>query len=268
MCAVTVGVIGMATAGGVVEAAGAAPASHHPGKTAAADPVTTADVSFSVSLSGLTASPVTITGSGEADFSNDAVFVSATLPPAVAQLLPGGSTGPEVVNAVYSDGTIYLEIPSLSSLLGAPWISVALPTTATKAVPGIFTKVAGALGDVNSIVSFATAHHATVTSLGSSTVDGVSANGTQIVATLPGKGGAGTLTASLWADSSDRLVQGDVAVTGSGTKGPIGLTGTVDLSGYGSPVTVTVPPASEVRAVPYATVAHFLGTFLHHGRRL
>jgi len=105
-------------------------------KHKAAGPVTTADISFSASLSGVTSSPVTITGDGEADFTNDAVSLTVNIPGAVAQLIPGGSDSPEVVNAVLSGGTIYLEVPSLASLVGEPWISVALPTQVTSALPG------------------------------------------------------------------------------------------------------------------------------------
>jgi hypothetical protein len=116
---------------------------------------------------------------------------------------------------------------------------------------------------VNEIDQFAQKHHATVTTLGTSTVDGVTATGSQIVAT----GAHQTLTASLWADSSDRLVQADVTVGGLGKTGAVGVTATVDLSSYGSPVTITVPPSSQVTAVPYSTVAHYLGQFLHSTRR-
>jgi hypothetical protein len=131
----------------------------------------------------------------------------------------------------------------------------------------VFTKIASAVGDVNAIITFAQNHHATVTSLGTATVDGITATGTQIVASLPGKVAAGTVTASVWADSSDRLVQGTVSASGAGKKGALGLTATVNLSNYGAPVTITVPPSSQVKAIPYATVAKLVGKFLHHGHK-
>jgi hypothetical protein len=229
--------------------------------------VTTADISFSASLSGVTSSPVTITGDGEADFTNDAVSLTVNIPGAVAQLIPGGSDSPEVVNAVLSGGTIYLEVPSLASLVGEPWISVALPTQVTSALPGGFTKIASALGDVNAIVKFAQKHHATVTSLGTAMVDGVQATGNKMAATHTKKGTTQTLSASIWADSSDRLRQGNVSVTGTGAKATHGLTATVDLSGYGTPVTITVPPSSQVKSIAYSTVAAFFGKFLNTSRR-
>jgi hypothetical protein len=256
--------LGIGTAGGMIGTAGAASGSSS-AVSHTVTPVTTADVSFNVSVSGLTKSAVTITGTAQADFTNDAVALTVNLPAVVAKLIPGGSNAPEVVNAVLSGGTIYLEIPSLSHLVGEPWISIALPSGATSSIPGIFTKVASALGDVNAIITFAQNHHATVTSLGTAIMNGVSATGTKIVASLPGKASAGTLTASVWADSSDRLVLGSVSVSGAGKKGALGLTATVGVSSYGAPVTITVPPASEVKAIPYATVAKLLGKFVHQG---
>jgi hypothetical protein len=257
--------LGIGTAGGMIGTAAAASGSSG-AVSHTITPVTTADVSFSVSVSGLTSSAVTLTGTAQADFTNDAVALTVDLPAVVAKLIPGGSDSPETVNAVLSGGTVYLEIPSLSHLIGEPWISIALPSGVTSSIPGVFTKIASAVGDVNAIITFAQNHHTTVTSLGTATVDGVTATGTQIVASLPGKA-AGTLTASVWADSSDRLVQGTVSVSGAGKKGALGLTATVNLSNYGAPVTITVPPSSEVKAIPYATVAKLVGKFLHHGHK-
>ncbi len=181
--------------------------------------------------------------------------LTVNVPAVVAKLIPGGSDSPEVINAVLSGGTVYLEVPSLASRIGAPWISVALPSKASSAVPVLFTKIATALGDVNAIVRFADAHHATVTSLGNAMVDGVQASGTKIVATRSTR----SLTASVWADASDRLVQATVAVTATGTRGTHGLTATVDFAGYGSPVTIVVPQPSQVKAIPFSMVKMFLG---------
>ena len=85
------------------------------------------------------------------------------------------------------------------------------------------------------------------------------ASGSKIVATRSTR----ALTANVWADSSGRLVQATVGVTGTARRGPLGLTATVDFAGYGSPVTVTVPPPSQVKAIPYSIVKMFLGG-AHH----
>jgi len=250
-----VAVAGFGTTIGLVNGASATSGTGGSLSRAVDGPVTTAGFTFSASLSGGMASPVAVTGSGKADFASHALSLTVTVPAAVAKHIPGGSDSPEVINAVLSGGTVYLEIPSLASRIGAPWISVALPSKATAAVPVLFTKIATALGDVNAIVRFADAHHAKVSSLGNAVVDGVQASGSRIVATRSTR----TLTASVWADASDRLVQATVAVTATGTRGTHGLTATVDFAGYGSPITIVVPQPSQVKAIPFSVVKMFLG---------
>jgi hypothetical protein len=257
-----VGAVGIGTTFGLVGAAGASPhASSHvrSSHVRSAHAVTTADYSFSVSVSGLPSGAVTVTGTGAADFSTNEVSLAIDLPASVTKLIPGGSASPEVINAVLAGGTVYAEIPNLAGLVGAPWISVALPSAASTAISGVFTKVANALGDVRGIDALAKAHGATVTPLGTSTVNNVRATGTKIVATSSKSGKVHTITASLWADSSDRLVQATVA-TGASTKvGTIAVSATVDFTGYGSTVTITVPPSSQVKAIPLSMIESFLG---------
>ncbi len=264
---VTVGVVGALGAGaavGLVSTAGTST-----GKTKSASDVTATTVStvsfdFHASVSGIGPSTVTVTGTGQADLANHAATLAVDVPAAVAKLIPGGSAAPAVIDAVLSGNTIYLQIPGLASLVGEPWVSITLPSTTTTAVPGIWTKVASALGDVSGIVGYAQAHHATVTSLENATVDGVQATGSKIVVTSSRPGRTGTLSANLWADSSNRLVQADVTGSGTTMKGDVGLSATVDLTGYGSPVTITVPPASQVKAIPFSMVAAMLGKGRHH----
>jgi hypothetical protein len=264
---VTVGVVGALGAGAAVGLVGAAGASTD--RTTSASHVTATTVStvsfdFSASVSGIGPSTVTVTGTGQADLANHAASLAVDVPAAVAQLIPGGSAAPEVIDAVLSGNTVYLQIPSLASLVGDPWVSITLPSTTTTAGPDIWTRVASALGNVSGVVGYAQAHHATVTSLGNATVDGVQATGTKVVVTSSHQARTGTLSANLWADSSNRLVQADVTGSGTTMKGDVGLTATVDLTGYGSPVTVTVPPASQVKAIPFSTVAMMLGKGHHH----
>ncbi len=228
---------------------------------AAAAPASTASFDYSVSLSGLTSSPVTLTGTGQADSASDEVSLTVNLPPAVAALIPGGTASAEMVSAVLAQNTIYLDVPSLQSRIGAPWISVTLPSKAASKVSGIFSKVASAIGDVNSIVGFARSHHATVTPLPTSTIDGVTATGNHIVAAHKRT----TITASLWADSSDRLVQANVTASVAAKKKTIGVNATINLSGYGDPVTIVAPSASQVKAIPFSTVETLLATAFHHG---
>jgi hypothetical protein len=229
--------------------------------TASAAPVATVSFDFSASLSGLTSSPATITGTGQADTADNELSVTVDLPPTVAALIPGGTASPEVVSAVLAQGTIYLTVPSLQSRIGAPWISVTLPPKSAARVSGVLSEIASAVGSVNSVIKFAQSHHATVTPLPTSTVDGVTATGNQIVAAHKRT----TITASLWANSSDQLVQANVTASVAAKQKTIGVTASINLSGYGDPVTITVPPASQVKAVPFSVVASFLGTSFHHG---
>jgi hypothetical protein len=155
--------------------------------------------------------------------------------------------------------------------VGEPWISVTLPASGATAVNGILSKVALALGNVSSIVQLAQSHHATVTSLGSSVVDGVSVTGNQVTASLGHHRGA-TISVDLWANSSDQLVQADVTAAATTKAHQIGVTAELDLSNYGDPVTITVPPSAQVKAIPFATVESIIGSILpigkhgHHGR--
>lgn len=227
----------------------------------ATTPVTTASFTFTASVSGLTKSlgTIAVNGSGQVDLAHDAGSLSVTLPASLAQLIPGGSGGSEVVNVVLSGGTIYVQVPSLATLLGSPWISLALPSSATSAIPGIFTTVGGALGDVNEILAFAQAHHATVQSLESSTVDGTSVTGSRITAQVKRL----TIGATLWANASDQLVQASVNGTFGSARHSAGISAVVNFTGYDAPVTITVPPSSQVRAIPLSVVTGVLGGLLH-----
>jgi hypothetical protein len=238
----------------VESTASARPKRHNTAALAVASPATTVSFTFSAHVSGLTKTAVSLTGSGQADFVNDALSATVEVPGSLARLIPGGNASGEAVDLVLSGGTVYAEVPGLSTFTGTPWISVALPASATSAIPGLFTEVAGALGNVNEILSFATAHHAKVTSLGSSTVDSTAVTGDQISARYDGV----RIGARLWTATSGDLVQ---AVVGIG-QGAHGALATVNLSGYGAPVTITVPSPSLVKAIPLSLVESVLGGLL------
>jgi hypothetical protein len=236
----------------------------HPTSATPTAPVTSASFTFTVGVSGVAKSlgTINVSGNGVADLVNDTGSLSVTLPASVAKLIPGGSGGPEVVNVVLSGGTVYAQIPSLATLLGEPWISVALPSSATSAIPGIFTTVGGALGDVNEILAFAQSHHASVHALGSSIVDATSVTGSRVTAHVKRL----NIVATLWANSSDQLVQATVSgAIGAGHR--VGISAVVNFTGYDAPVTVTVPSPSQVRAIPLSVVTSVLGGLLHYGAK-
>jgi len=260
-----VAALGIGTGAGLATAASARPTAAR--TLAAATPVTTATFAFTVSLSAALThgQTIAVTGTGQVDVVHDAVSAAVDLPAAVARLLPGGVAAPEVVHLVLSGGTVYARVPSLASFTGTPWISVALPSGATGTLAGMFTKAGAALGDVNDILAFARSHHATVTPDGSSKINGIPVTGDKITANVKG---TVQLTATVWGDASGRLVQGSVGAGGGQPKG-FGLSATVTFSHYGDPVTISVPPPSQVKAIPFSLVAQLLGRFLHahHGMR-
>jgi hypothetical protein len=260
-----VGAVGIGTTVGLVAMTGASnAATGH-----VTSPATTVSLNFSATVSGVGPSAVTISGAGVADFSDDAFSLSASLPAVVAKLIPGGSDAPESISAVLSGQTVYLEIPGLASTVGEPWISIALPSTAAPVVNGALGKVAAALTDVDAIVNLARTHHATVTSLGTATVDGVQATGTKIVAAGLRHAGQRSITGTVWADSSDRLVQGTVSLSANGAratgKAGLALSATFNFSGYGSPVTIAVPPPSQTKPIPFSVIEGLLRKFGHGG---
>jgi len=233
--------------------AGSMPRHHRPTvyTTASSPPATSVSFTFDATVQGLRKTgSVSVSGSGAADFTNDAVSASVVLPPAVLESFGAGSSS-LTVQLVLSGGTVYAEVPGLSGLLGKPWVSIALPSSVVAGIPGAFSDVASALGDVGEILTWASSDHAQVTSLGSSTVDSTSVTGYQVSGNLKGI----RLGAQLWADGSGRLVQ----ATLSAAHGALGATVTVDFSGYDAPVTIAVPDSSQVASVPLSTVEQFLG---------
>jgi hypothetical protein len=222
-------------------------------------PASTVSFTFTASVSGIgkTLRAIKVTGSGQADFVTDAVSLAVNLPASVAKLIPGGTAAPETVNVVLSGGTIYAQVPALATLVGEPWISVALPAGANSAIPGIFTKVGGALGNVNEILAFAQSNHAKVHSLGSSRVDGTPVNGSRVTAHVKRL----SIAADLWANSSGQLVQARV----DAARRTLDISATVNLTGYNAPVTITAPPSSQVRAIPLSLITSALGGLVPSG---
>jgi hypothetical protein len=264
VCAGMVAALGCGVAGGSAGgSAGAVTTSPRVLVHPSASSVSTVAFNFQVTVTGLTSNAVTVSGNGQADLARNAASLTVDLPAAVVALLPGGSTSPEVVKVVVSGGTLYLKIPSLAAFAGKPWISIALPSQATSALPGISSTIASALGDVNAVVSFARGHGATVTPLGTHRIDGVRATGNQIAVAVSRGTAGGTVTAGLWENSSDDLVRATVDAQGTGTANAYGLSATLDLRKYGAPVTISVPPLPKIKAIPFSLVVQLLQQYLH-----
>ena len=250
--------MGGAAVGGIASTASARPKAAVATVPKATTPVTTVSFTFNASVGLAKNINVAVTGSGQADFTNHLASASITLPAGVAKFIPGAGSGPEVINIVLSGNTLYVEVPGLSRLTGTPWISLTLPAQATSVLPHGFATVASFLGNVNEILNFARSHGAKVTALGSSMVDGQSVTGDQITANLHGV----HLGAQLFTAASGDLVKAALQA-GKGSK--LSLTASVDLSGYGAPVSITVPPSSQVKAIPLSVIKGVLGGLVHKG---
>jgi hypothetical protein len=64
---------------------------------------------------------------------------------------------------------------------------------------------------------------------------------------------------NLFTGSSGDLVRAQARIG----KGSVAATAQIDFSGYNSPVSITVPPSSQVKAIPLSLVERVLGSFAH-----
>lgn len=236
----------------VANVAGAAARPHLTGDSTAP---TTVDVAFSVKASAPGAGEQTVTGTAQVDLATEQAAATIALPAG----LPGTS-GATTAQAVVAGGTVYVSVPELSALLGSTWVSLAAPASDAGSVSSAFTQAASALGDAPGIVSTLVADGATATPLGTKTVDGQVETGTKVdisvAKLLSGSGLSSSAVAkasstvgsnipvTLWAYADGRLAQVAVAVNGTTSSGSASVSLTADFSGYNTPVTITVPPAS------------------------
>jgi hypothetical protein len=296
---VALGVSGALAVGGSF--GGAAVAASAPAGATTAPP-SSVSFQFTASLTPPGGSATSVTGNGQLDFTNDQAAVSVNLPGTLAARLPGGSAAPTTLQAVLSGGNLYLSWPGLSGVTGGPaWVSFALPSGVQGSVPGAFTTISSALGDVNQIVQFAQTQGATVSSLGANNVDGVAVTGTEL-SWSGGTGVAGparrhhhrgtrshghlsvtkvrrverrlfgtSLPGTTKASATSTLTvtlwadsNGELVqgiVQGTGANGG-SLSLQVDLSGYNAPVSIAPPSPSDVLTVPFSVAAQYIDQVL------
>ncbi len=276
------GAAGLAGLVGLAAAVGAAPAGAADGPGAPSGPgVTSADFSLSVSVAGGT-TPIQVTGTGQIDFTHDDGTLSATV--TGLPTTGTGASGGSGVQLVFAGGTLYASVPMLSGLLGSkPWVSFAVPSADSAGISKGFARAADDLAHAATIVSQLEADGATGHPLAPTTIDGVPATGTEVdvnvaqaVAALPGLpsgtaqkalGALGsTVPLSVWADGSGRLLgisatlSTDLAMLGSAT-----VTVTVDITGYGSPVSVSAPDPAETSPLPAGLLRQLTALGSHRG---
>ena len=219
------------------------------------------------------------TGSGAFDLTHDVGQVSVTSP-ALASALGQSTAG--TITAL-SDGTdIYLEIPQLSALTsGKTWLEVPVASAAASTAAGSSSSI---LGDPTQLLSLLAQYGGAVTTVGPATVGSTPTTEYQanislskVAAKAPvgsrhpftggdrqglQKLGITSIPVSVWIGADGKLRQVQATVDLSHAKLPkLGFGGssssstsaalpvvteTIGFTGYGSPVTVTPPPASQV----------------------
>jgi hypothetical protein len=214
---------------------------------------------MTVTLSGTTdGTSVTGTGSGTADFTNNA---------AQMQLTVEALGHKEALTAIDVGGVVYESIPGLGVLApGKSWISIDL-----SALQKEETQDPGSEGLSNNpsvMLQTLDQQGNTVVPLGPSTIDGVAVTGYSVTvdpakieqklkeADLPAwmqQALAGfkvhDLALKVYVDQSGDLRAYETQTTEStAAAGTISLNESVDLSDYGAPVNVNAPPASQVES--------------------
>jgi hypothetical protein len=181
-------------------------------------------------------------GRGAVDFANQASTFALTM-----HVL--GQT--ETLQMVQDGQTVYVSIPQITQLVpGKSWASV----SNTEHLPdaGSLSPFLGA-GNPSDILKQLSAHGATVTPLAPSTIDGVAVQGYRVIPpSRVGGSSAGPPHTALdvYIDGANLVRRVNLSVSGTAESMPMNVDATLDLSDYGSPVTVTPPPADQV--VPFS----------------
>jgi hypothetical protein len=199
------------------------------------------------------------TGSGGIDFTDNALDLHMTVS-ADGQQVP--------IEAIYEGGEIYESIPGLSTILpGKSWVSIDLSSLQKVAAQD---PSAGSLGSNPSVMLQMLAQQGnTVVPLGPSTVDGAAVNGYSVTVN-PARAEQELKKADLpaWMQQAvaglkvhDYVIKVYVDQAGllrslttqlsetTDAAGTLTFGETVNFSGYGQPVTVTAPPASQVESI-------------------
>ena len=215
---------------------------------------------LTISLTGNSAgTSVTGTGSGDIDFTDNALHVQMTV----------GADGQRVpIQAVYQGGKIYESIPGLNTVVpGKSWVSIDLSSLGNLEAQD---PSAGGLGSNPSVTLQMLAQQGnTVVPLGPSTVDGVAVDGYSVTvnparaeqelkkAKLPAwmqQAVAGLqvhdIVLKVYVDKAGLLRAFSTQVSETtDAAGSVAFGETLDFSDYGHPVTVTAPPASQVEGL-------------------
>jgi hypothetical protein len=190
----------------------------------------------------------------------------------------GGATPSVSLTEVFRGNTIYIHSPKLTAQLpnGKSWAAINLARAAARQGVNL-SALQSAEADPTQALSYLTGVSSSVTRLGSQTITGAPTTHYRAVVDLrripahapPGQRAAAarsiqhlialthrpTFPIDVWIDRQDRVRQETVAMPlPSPTGGGAGrLTIRIDLSRFGSPVHVSVPPKAEVAHLPVPT---------------
>jgi hypothetical protein len=217
-----------------------------------------------------------VTGKGAIDFSTGDLTATLAVPAGAA----GTSSSATKVQAVVDAGTVYVSIPGLASALGGKqWLSIPLTGSSATSMTKGTKSLASELTGVRASVAKAKKQGATVTSLGTRTVNGVKAVGYQVTVktssagtSVPGLSGAlgsqanaalkglpKTVPVRVWADTSGRLVRASTTVTDTASGSSVRVAVTFNVTNYNGSVTVTAPPAASTGPLPSGLLQELLG---------
>jgi hypothetical protein len=214
---------------------------------------------LTMTLSGSSAGTnVTGSGSGSIDFTNDALQLQMTV----------GADGQQVpISAIYLGGVIYESIPGLSTVApGKSWLSIDLSSIQKLEAQSPTTQGLSSNPALN--LQLLAQQGNTVVPLGPSTIDGVAVNGYSVTvntskvaqklknANLPSwmqQAVTGlkvqNLDMKVFIDNSGMLRSLETQLKEkTAAAGSVSFDETLDFSDYGTPVSVTAPPAGQVES--------------------
>jgi len=216
-------------------------------RTAAANTVhmkVTMSFSGTPSFAGQSGKPVSVavTAEGAFDFAQKSATLTARGPGASGK-------GTEVRQMRIIGPTLYISAPGLRSADGGkPWVHVGLAQYNQK--EGTSGLGSFSTGDLSQILGVLRQHSSSITKVGSVTIDGVATihyrvmlTGTATSTSSSGAPVSGSVSwpMDVWVDTQGRLSQMRLQVPFFG----IEMSDTLTLSDYGSPVSVTPPPADQ-----------------------
>jgi hypothetical protein len=208
-----------------------------------------ANMSMTETITGVPGSgTVTLTGSGKVDFvAHEASFTM--------------NVEGEHLSVLSSDGNLFVSFPQISQLLpGKSWVSIPVGNTSSA------TGGAVSDSDPTQMLQFLASRGNAVSTLGSSTIDGVPVVGYFVLinksateARLSSAGlpssvvqaaehfleSTGPISYKVYVNSDNQLRAIDFSMPVSGVSGAL-LSTRMTLSEFGTPVSVITPPASEV----------------------